>query len=269
MLNLFCSAGFASSSSYYGNSKDLSGYKLKTALKNIIGNGHKDRGYSALIRIYLESDVDTTYDKDNSVLDMYSEDPQTKDPYTFSTYGQKCGNYKKESDCFNREHIFPQSSFNKKYPMRSDFFHVYPTDGYVNYKRSHHPFGEVAKPSWVSKNGSKLGRNTFGGYRGTVFEPIDEFKGDIARSLLYFATRYEDRISSFSFSVLDGSKDKVYSTWFLNLLLKWHREDPVSVHEQNRNEAGFRFQGNRNPFIDHPEWVEKIWLASSRQAQNI
>ena len=197
-------------------------------------------------------------------MDMYSEDPKTKDPYVFSSKKQKCGNYKKESDCFNREHIFPQSGFNKRYPMRSDFFHVYPTDGYVNHVRGRYPFGEVGNSTWVSRNGSKLGKNTFGNYIGVVFEPIDEFKGDIARALLYFATRYQDKISSFSFSVLDGSKDKVYQTWFLDLLLKWHRQDPVSVHEQNRNEAGFRYQGNRNPFIDHPEWVEKIWLNFDR-----
>ena len=92
-----------------------------------------------------------------------------------------------------------------------------------------------------------------------VFEPIDEFKGDIARALLYFATRYEGRVGSFNHVMFDGSREQVYTTWFLNMLVKWHKMDPVSPHEIHRNDVGFRFQGNRNPFIDHPEFVEKIW----------
>ena len=59
--------------------------------------------------------------------------------------------------------------------------------------------------------------------------------------------------------MLNGSKDQVYKTWFVKLLLKWHKMDPVSQHEIQRNNVGQKFQGNRNPFIDHPEWVEAIW----------
>lgn len=244
---------------YYGKASQYSGFELKTKLKEIIARGHSDRGYSALYEYYFVSDVDNYLDKDGSILDMYSEDPQTSDPYTYKVKSDRCGKYKQESDCFNREHIFPQSGFGKRSPMKSDFFHVYPTDGYVNNKRSSHPFGEVIKAKWRSANGSKLGSNSFGDYRGTVFEPIDEFKGDIARALLYFATRYEDKVLGFRQKMLNGTKDQVYQTWFIRLLLKWHAQDPVNSFEQSRNEAGYRFQKNRNPFIDHPEWVEKIW----------
>ncbi len=246
-------------SGFYSEVDTESGYKLKTALKNIVKRTHRNRGYGALMNVYFKSDADKTYDNDGSIVDMYSENPTSYDSYKFATKGKKCGSYKKESDCFNREHLFPQSIFGKAAPMRSDFFHVYPTDGYVNGRRSNHPFGEVNKASWTSKNGSKLGSNTTQGYRGKVFEPIDEFKGDIARALFYFATRYEDRISSWSHPMLNGTKDQVYQTWFVKLLLKWHKMDPVSAHEIRRNEIGSKYQGNRNPFIDNPEWIESIW----------
>jgi endonuclease I len=244
---------------FYTSAKTLSGYKLKTALMKITKRTHTNRGYGSLMNVYFKSDADRTYDNDGSIVDMYSERPSSYDEYTFSHKRQKCGNYKKEADCFNREHVFPQSIFGKANPMRSDIFHVFPTDGYVNGKRSAFPFGEVKNPRWVSSNGSKVGVNTTPGYRGTVFEPIDEFKGDIARALLYFGTRYEDRISHWSHAMLNGTSDQVYNTWFVKLLLKWHKMDPVSEHEKRRNDIGEKYQGNRNPFTDNPEWVFKIW----------
>lgn len=252
-------AGEVSVDRYYQPLKGKFGYELKTEIKNVLASTHRDRGYKALFHVYFESDIDNSYDQDGTIVDMYSEDPRNQDPYTFSDTRHMCGNYRAESDCFNREHIFPQGTFGKQYPMRSDFFHIYPTDGMVNNRRGSLPFGEVSDPSWTSQNGSKVGTNTFSNYRGNVFEPIDEFKGDIARALLYFATRYEDQISNWNHEMLDGSKDQVYADWFIRLLLKWHKQDPVSRHEIQRNNAGYKFQGNRNPFIDHPEWVEKIW----------
>ena len=239
--------------------KDSSGYALKTSLKNLLKKTHRDQGYSRLFHVYFKSDADNSYEKDGSILDIYSERPFSRDPYSFKNKNQKCGTYRKESDCFNREHLFPQSIFGKRAPMRNDFFHVFPTDGYVNGRRSRLPFGEVRIAKWTSKNGSQVGPNTFGSYRGRVFEPIDEFKGDVARAMLYFATRYEDRISSWRHEMLNGSSNQVYKKWFINLLISWHEKDPVSKHEIQRNQAGYEFQGNRNPFIDHPEWVKKIW----------
>jgi endonuclease I len=74
--------------------------------------------------------------------------------------------------------------------MNSDLFQIYPTDGYVNQKRGNYPYGETNNASWISTNGSKLGACSVSGYNGTIFEPINEYKGDIARTYFYMATRY-------------------------------------------------------------------------------
>ncbi len=261
MFALFLSIStFANVDGYYDSTIGLTKFELKTELKKIISKGHRDQGYSALYNYYFISDKDHFYDGDESIVDIYSENPRGKDPYNFTGKRHKCGTYKVESDCFNREHLFPQSIFKKARPMRSDFFHVFPTDGKVNNRRGRLPFGEVIHAKWTSKNGSKKGFNSFPGYSGEVFEPIDEFKGDVARALLYFGTRYEDKIANWSHPMLSHDKHTAYAKWFVNLLLKWHKQDPVSEHERVRNEYGYEFQGNRNPFIDHPEFVEQIWL---------
>lgn len=153
----------------------------------------------------------------------------------------------------------PQSVYSENYPMRSDVHQVIPSDGYVNNRRGSFAFGEVSSPTWTSNNGSKVGPNTFGSYSGTVFEPIDEFKGDIARALLYFAVRYETQVASWSHAMLNGTSDQVYEDWFVDLLLDWHANDPVVQAEIDRNNAAYNFQGNANPFVDHPEFVTMIW----------
>jgi hypothetical protein len=148
--------------------------------------------------------------------------------------------------------------------MQSDLFHVYPTDGKVNGIRSNWPFGEVGNTTQVSTNGSKLGTSSFTGYSGTVFEPINEYKGDFARTYFYMATCYENLIGNWvsngnAGSVLSGNSFPAYDQWYLNLLAKWHQQDPVSTKELDRNNAVYAIQGNRNPFIDHPEYAGTIW----------
>lgn len=251
----------------YYDSATGSGYMLKTQLKVIISNGHTDQGYGALYNAYMNTDNDSFYENDNTVLDMYSENPTGADPYNYAHNGRTCGNYNSENDCYNREHIFPQGFFNSQTPMRTDIHHVVPSDGYVNGIRGSYPFGEVSNPNYTSDNGSKRGPNTFDSFSGTVFEPIDEFKGDIARMLLYFATRYEDEVTDNSWDAhdssvnnpLNGTNDQVYEDWYIRLLYKWHTDDPVSAREVTRNNEAYNFQGNRNPFIDHPEYVNMIW----------
>ena len=250
----------------YYNSATGSGYTLKTQLKLIITNGHQDQGYDALYDAYINSDNDSFYENDNTVLDIYSENPSGVDSYNYNHNDRTCGNYNSENDCYNREHIFPQGFFNEQLPMRTDIHHVVPTDGYVNNRRANYPFGEVTNHTWISNNGSKVGQNTFESYSGVVFEPIDEFKGDIARMLLYFAVRYEDEVTDSSWddhtttnNPLNGTNDQVYEIWYLRLLYKWHQDDPVSGREVNRNNEAYNFQGNRNPFIDYPEYVDSIW----------
>lgn len=231
---------------YYRDAYGKGGYTLKTALHNII-KGHTVVSYSGLFNAYQKTD-----EKDGRIWDMYSN-------CNFS-FSNRCGNYKNECDCYNREHSFPKSWFDDATPMYSDLFHLYPTDGKVNGMRSNYPFGEVGSPTYTSANGSKLGNNTTSGYSGKVFEPIDEYKGDFARSYFYMATRYEDKIASWRSCPICGGDNKAsFKQWTVDLLLKWHRQDPVSQKEKDRNDAVYNYQHNRNPFIDHPELVEKIW----------
>lgn len=251
---------------YYASANGLTGYALKSELHNII-DGHNTRGYSALWTFYDANSRDVYFENDGTILDIYSENPNGTDPYSYTSTSDQCGSYSGEGSCYNREHSFPRSWFGGSVePMNSDVHHIFATDGYVNGRRSSYPYGEVGSASYTSQNGSKVGSAISGlGYSGTVFEPIDEFKGDLARAYFYMATRYEDVIanwennSSYGDAVLNGSSSQVFETWFLNMLLSWHANDPVSQKEINRNEAAYGHQGNRNPFVDHPELVNSIW----------
>lgn len=251
--------------SYYSSAEGLSGYALKSALHDIIDN-HNDRSYGDLWTFLNDYDIDNYYENDGTILDIYSENPSGRDDYNFTRSSDQCGNYGDEGDCYNREHSFPKSWFDDDYPMYTDIHHIFASDGYVNGRRSNYPFGEVSSSSWTSENGSRLGTGPSSlGYSGTVFEPIDEFKGDLARAYFYMATRYEDVIddwdsnSNEADAVLDGSRDQVFEDWVIDLLLDWHNADPVSEKERDRNDAAQGFQSNRNPFVDHPELVELIW----------
>jgi endonuclease I len=259
-------------SGYYESTDGLLSYELKTALKIIIddigdGNGfpsHQDQGYGALYGAYAaenSGDSDDYFEDDGTVLDMYSERVPGIDNHNYEHFENNCGNYSDEGDCYNREHLVPQSTFNSASPMKNDYFHVVPSDGAVNGARGSYPFGEVTNPNYTSTNGSKRGSNTFPGYTGTVFEPIDEFKGDIARAVLYFAIRYEDEFNSSwrTNEVLADNPQEFFVDWYLELLLSWHLNDPVSEREIDRNNNGYQFQSNRNPLIDSPEFAVMIW----------
>ncbi len=260
---MFTAVGFAQIPSGYYNTATGTCYTLKTQLYNII-KGHTDNGYAGLYTTYQTSDVDNFYENDGTVLDMYSENPSGTDPYNYSTGStQRCGSYSAEGDCYNREHIIPQSVFNEQSPMVADAHFITPTDGKVNGIRSNYPHGTVSSVTYTSQNGSKLGSSSVSGYSGTVFEPINAFKGDIARMYFYFATRYENTVAGYSYAMFDGSSNKVFTTAFLNTLLAWHAQDPVSAREIARNNAIYARQGNRNPYIDHPEYVNQIWGGTS------
>ena len=253
---------------YYNGTEGLTGAARKTKHSAIITAGHNDNGYDGLYNGYPTTDSDHFYENDGTVLDMYSENPTGTDPYTYRHGIKKCGNYSVEGDCYNREHIVPQSFFNQQSPMRGDIHFVRPTDGKVNGMRSNYPFGAVNSPSFTSKNGTKVGPSSSPGYGGTVAEPIDEFKGDIARMVFYFVTRYESRLSSFSTgNMLGGSPYPGLQAWEKDVLLAWSIQDPVSPTEIERNNASHVFQKNRNPFIDHPEWVQLIWGSQTVDTQ--
>ncbi len=258
---------------YYNNATG-SGYTLKTQLKTIISANHTPLTYTpGLWNLYSSSDADNAfrdkyYENDNSILDIYSEKPAAVDPYAYTPVSDQCGNYSKEGDCYNREHLIPQSYFDENAPMKTDAFHVWPTDGKVNNERGNLPFGTVANVNYTSLNGTKRGSSSVVGYTGTVVEPIDEFKGDIARVFFYFATRYEDYMDDFyqdnpnvdARVMFDGSTDKVFNSSFLDMLYEWHLNDPVSQRETDLNNFIYNHQGNRNPYIDNPLYVTAVWF---------
>lgn len=237
---------------YYDAAAGLSGSALKTALHNIISTGFVSTAYENLWSVYP-----TTDNKANGkVWDMYSDIPGGTPPYEYTFVTDQCGSYSSEGDCFNREHSVPQSWFSGSMPMYSDIFHVVPTDGKVNGQRSDYPFGEVSSATWTSQNGSKLGTCGFAGYSGTVFEPIDSFKGDFARIYFYMCVRYKDEMPSWTGASFSSGD---LSSWTESMLLQWHALDPVSTKETDRNNDVYSIQHNRNPFVDHPEWVYAIW----------
>lgn len=251
---------------YYDTAAGLTGAALKTKLSQIITSGHIDKGYSGLWTAYKTTDIDQTFENDGSILDIYSENPTGTDPYKFLVTTDQCGTYSVEGDCYNREHIVPQSLFdvdnngNGDTPMVSDIHFIRATDGKVNGMRSNYPFGKVGTASYTSGNGSKLGNSVSPNYSGTVFEPVDAFKGDVARMIFYFVTRYESKLSTFtSGDILGTATFPGLTDWELAVLLSWHNADPVSQEEINRNNASYTFQGNRNPYIDHPEYVNSVW----------
>lgn len=263
LLALICCCNlFAQAPAGYYNSATGSGYTLKTQLYNII-KGHTDRGYAGLWTTYQTSDRDNQNENDNTIFDLYSENQSGSDPYNYTYSTDQCGTYSVEGDCYNREHMIPQSVFNSNAPMVSDAHFIPPTDGKVNGMRADYPHGNVASASWTSQNGSKLGTSAVSGYSGTVFEPNAAFKGDIARMYFYFATRYENTVAGYSYDMFNGTSNQVFTTAFRDMLLVWHAADPVSAREVARNNALYTRQGNRNPFIDNPNYVTMIWGGTS------
>jgi endonuclease I len=258
------------SGEYYKAADGKKGAELKTALCGVIYDrnegGSLDNAYKALWTHFRTTDALSN----GKVWDMYSNLREME----FGT--DQAGNYKKEGDVYNREHSMPNSWFGGKVmPMYTDLYHMYPTDGYVNSKRSNHPFGETNGESYKSANNfSKLGKCTFEGYDGTVFEPNDEYKGDFARTYFYMVTCYEEKIVDWYtnygvngsgetqkavLATFDGNKYPGLSEWQLKMLMKWAKNDPVSEKETNRNNAVYDIQNNRNPFIDYPGLEEYIW----------
>ena len=251
------------SKTYYQDADGKSGAALKTALCGIIYN-HTERSYNDLWTDFKTTDKRPT---DGKVWDMYSGISN----FTFGT-NQDTGSHTPEGTAYNREHSFPKSWFGGEVaPMYTDLFHMYPTDGYVNEKRSNYPFGENNGEKYSSFDDfSKLGKCTYPGctYTGDkeyVFEPNDLYKGDFARTYFYMVTCYEEKIvdwyHSYSDSrpTLDGNKYPGLSSWQLSMLMKWAKNDTVSAKEIARNNAVYGIQNNRNPFIDYPGLEKYIW----------
>lgn len=236
---------------YYDSAAGLSGQPLRMALRDII-SGHTSLMYNQLWGAFANTDVRS----DGYIWDIYSDVPGGTAPYLYTVGTDQCGQYSGEGDCYNREHTFPSSWFNDAFPMYTDLFQVYPTDGYVNQKRGSLPYGVVGAIDWQSQNGTKVGDANMQGYSGTVCEPRNDFKGDIARNYFYMMTRYMDLVPGWTSDMtLNGD----LTVWARYILYQWHQNDPVSAKETDRNNAVYLYQQNRNPFIDHPEWVDAIW----------
>ncbi|KIC62956.1 endonuclease [Chryseobacterium taiwanense] len=260
---------------YYDGTTGLSGYALKSKLHDIISAKNINWHYGDLTNYYNQTDLDKYYDygaaNTTILLDMYSEIPTGPDAYEYTT-ANIIGSASAEGQGWNREHMMPQSTFYSNYPMYSDLFYVVPTDARINQLRSNYPYGIVGSTIYYTfTNTSKIGNCAIPGmtYTGRVYEPINEFKGDVARSLLYFAVRYEGKLGTFNFNnntnpasdtnPLDGTEERAFDPAYIAMLLQWHQQDPVSQKEIDRNNAVYTLQKNRNPFIDNPTWVNAIW----------
>ncbi|WP_308004502.1 endonuclease [uncultured Chryseobacterium sp.] len=260
---------------YYDGTTGLTGYALKSKLHDIISAKNINWHYGDLTNYYNQTDLDKYYDYGPSnttiLLDMYSEIPTGPDAYEYTT-ANIIGSASAEGQGWNREHMMPQSTFYSNYPMYSDLFYVVPTDARINQLRSNYPYGIVGSTIYYTfTNSSRIGNCAIPGitYTGRVYEPINEFKGDVARSLLYFAVRYEGKLGTFNFNnnanpasdtnPLDGTEERAFDPAYIAMLLQWHQQDPVSQREIDRNNAVYGIQKNRNPFIDNPSWVNTIW----------
>jgi len=240
------------SGEYYKAADGKCGAELKTALFNIIKNPSVT-SYKGLYSAYVKTDTRA----DGFVRDWYSN------ATNYRHNVDNAGNYSKEGDMYNREHSIPQSWFSEASPMVSDVVHVLPTDGYVNNRRSSYLLAEVSSVTYSSKNNySKLGSCKTTGYSGTVFEPNDEIKGDMARIYFYMATCYQDKCTNWT----KGEATKVFSTqnkgltnWVVDMFMDWSKRDLIDDVETARNNAVQEVQGNRNPFVDYPGLEEYIW----------
>ena len=261
----------ASLPAYYVSIDGKSGKTLFDAVQKVTKTGYSSLGYDGLWSAYKYTDLH----ENGYVWDMYS------DCTWKSINSNHCGNYSDECDCYNREHSIPKSWYGGTTSGPGcDIFHLVPTDGKVNGVRSNYPFGEVASADY-NKHGNKkgsaksitiVGGNTIAGNNGTtisasgtVFEPRDEYKGDFARGYMGALLKWA---GDKAFNSGEGAKTFTtnYSTgsfgltkYGVALLMKWHRQDPVSKKEIDRNNGIQQTQGNRNPFIDYPYLAEFIW----------
>jgi len=227
----------------FGDSYDATTFnkydsELKTALTDLVNN-HNSLGYNlARDKMFMEFDnqrVNGQGAAQNTIECVYT--------------GRLAVGYINRTDAFNNfsintEHTWPQSNFGEAEPMKSDLYHLYPTDVTANSMRANYPFGKVVSNITWQVGGSKLGNNNLG---QIVFEPRDIHKGDVSRSMFYFITRYPVNYGGF----FTQTQEDVFR--------EWNKFDNVGVIESNRNNAIALLQLKRNPYIDHPEFIDRIY----------
>lgn len=224
---------------YYEDAAGLTGAELKQALHDII-KGHDEPSYNDL-RDFILKESDEDPENPNNVILLYSGISRPK-----SMFGGNVGDW-------NREHVWAKShgDFGNNPPAGTDAHHIRPTDVQVNAIRSNLDFDMGGSPV-PGAPGCNIDNDSF--------EPRDEVKGDVARMIFYMDVRYEGDDGEINLTVVDEvntAPDPEHGK--LAALLEWHQQDPPDDFERNRNEVVYSYQNNRNPFIDHPEFVEQIW----------
>lgn len=238
---------------YYSSCEGKKQRALKSQLYSIIKN-HKaipyGSGSGSTWAAFRYTDVD---ESDNTWYDIYT----TNRVRVNGSSGAASG--------MNIEHTFPKSWWGGgKNDAYKDICHLMPSNSNANSARGNDPYGEVAGESGSVVPGGTYKRGTpvsgQGGGSSRVFEPSDEYKGDLARNYFYMVTCYQNLTwaSTGLYTAAQGDYPTL-QPWAINLLLKWHRQDPVSDKERKRNDGVYSQQNNRNPFIDHPELAEHIW----------
>ncbi len=242
---------------YYKTLDGKSGQALKTAVRDITLK-HTVVSYNSLWNYFPSTDCYP--DNKSRVWDMYSDKS-----YYFNGTWSVSG--------MNREHSLPKSwwggyDVSDGYVAYTDLNHLYPSDAEANTAKLHYPLGEVSTVTFnngCTKTGApKSGQ---GGGSAVVFEPDDRYKGDFARTYFYMAATYSDYTWKYTY-MMTNSDWKTLNSWSISMLLRWHRQDPVSEKERLRNDAVQRSQNNRNPFIDNPDLVEYIWGDKQGQVYN-
>ena len=229
--------------SYYSTITETSGQALKNQLYNLIATNTLTN-YDAS-REAMYSSIDNI---DNSITCVYSG---LEVAHTYGITSSPAG-----IDC---EHSYPQSwleAYESQADLniaRTDIHHLFPTKSEVNSSRGNLPFDNVnsVDNSWSEATGyvSYRGENIDG---VSVFEVTDQHKGNTARAMLYMNTRW-------NLPLVDDGSTTGLNIDMLQTLLQWHAADPVDQAEIDRNEGIFAYQGNRNPFVNHPEWVTAIY----------
>lgn len=236
-----------SSGYYYAISTGIaSASAWKDALSLVI-DGHTSYSYSAIVDIMKVLDADPNVP--GNVLLFYTNRSQSADTFVGSTGNQ---------DYWNREHIWAQShGIDEALPGYTDLHHLRVTDVSVNAARGDLDFGVVSVHDESTLVSDTYGTvSTYNYIGGSYFEPRDEIKGDVARMLFYMAVRYEGNNGEVDLELVNGTTTSTSANiGDLATLLQWSEQDPVSQAEIDRNNLVFSYQGNRNPFIDHPEWV--------------
>lgn len=241
-------------SGYYDQAAGLAGPALQAALHGII-RGHAAHSYDYAWTAYQTTDVRPDNGK---VWDIYSDIPGGVPPYLYDFGVDEGGIGGAEGTGYTREHTWCKNWFGGAVsPMYTDLFTLFPCDTHMNGTRGVNPYGETAAPVFVSLNGSKLGPSAVPGFTGTVFEPRDDFKGDLARAYMYFSTRYYSEDAGWPGG--PATAGAALLPWAQDLYVQWAEQDPVSQKEIDRNNAIYAIQGNRNPFVDHPEYVPLVY----------